>query len=63
MDVRGAVGPANQGEQMRQASWIAFLLMTLGLLSYSAAVDQQETAAPSTEVAGLEGGLPPTPKP
>ena len=49
---------------MRQASWIAFLLMTLGLLSYTAAVDQQETSAQSEEVAGLEGGFPsPTPKP
>ena len=49
---------------MRQASWIAFLLMTLGLLSYNAAVDQQETTAPSTEIVGFEGGMPdPTPKP
>jgi len=46
---------------MRQASWIAFLLMTLGLLSYTAAVDQQETTKPAEEVASLEGTLPPKP--
>ena len=46
---------------MRQASWIAFLLMTLGLLSYTAAVDQQEVTE-SAEVTGLDGQIPP-PKP
>lgn len=48
---------------MRQASWIAFLLMTLGLLSYTAAVDQQEATPQSADVTTLEGGLPPPPKP
>ena len=47
---------------MRQASWIAFLLMTLGLLSYTAAVDQQEPTD-RQEVVGLEGDYPPPPKP
>ncbi len=47
---------------MRQASWIAFLLMTLGLLSYTAAVDQEETTK-SDQVAGLEGPMPLPPKP
>jgi hypothetical protein len=30
---------------MRQASWIAFLLLTVGLLTYDAAVDQGDTQA------------------
>ena len=30
---------------MRQASWIAFLLLTVGLLGYEASVSQQEVAA------------------
>jgi hypothetical protein len=47
---------------MRQASWIAFLLMTLGVLSYTAAVDQQEPTE-QQEVVGLEGPFPAPPKP
>jgi hypothetical protein len=58
-----ALEPVDQGEEMRQASWIAFLLMTVGLLSYTASVDQQEAIPESADVAALEGGLPPPPKP
>ena len=61
MGVPGPKLARNQGEDMRQASWIAFLLMTLGLLSYTAAVDQQEPTE-QPEVVGLEGTYPP-PKP
>lgn len=48
---------------MRQASWIAFLLFTIGLVTYEASVDQTATATsgisdPSqTDEGG--GGLPP----
>jgi len=39
---------------MRQASWIAFLLLTLGLVTYEASLDQD--AQKSEEVA-MEGGV------
>jgi hypothetical protein len=39
---------------MRQASWIAFLLLTLGLVTYEASLDQ-DAQTPTEEVA-LEGG-------
>jgi hypothetical protein len=41
---------------MRQASWIAFLLLTVGLLSYEATVSQSD--GPS-EVATVSGDYPP----
>jgi hypothetical protein len=53
---------------MRQASWIVFLLMTLGVLSYEAASDRSsgsgQTTLEQSQVEGtaLEGDLPP-PKP
>jgi hypothetical protein len=46
---------------MRQASWIAFLLLTVGLLTYEASLnDQQVTAAGSTPLSGApdEGSWP-----
>jgi hypothetical protein len=51
---------------MRQASWIAFLLFTVGLVTYEAAIDQPD-ASDSTSIssdAPAEGGgdFPP-PKP
>lgn len=56
---------------MRQASWIAFLLLAVGLLSYEAALDQQDAAVGGNEVAvsgpadleAADGGfeLPPRP--
>ena len=49
---------------MRQASWIVFLLMAVGLVSYGAAVDRQDVTL--TERAGplapIEGNWP-SPKP
>jgi hypothetical protein len=53
---------------MRQASWIAFLLLTLGLVGYEAALDRQDqtTQVTSEEEPALDGsgGMPgPTPKP
>ncbi len=46
---------------MRQASWIAFLLLTLGLVTYEASLDQD--TQPAEEISTLEGGqgLPPKP--
>jgi hypothetical protein len=48
---------------MRQASWIAFLLLTIGLVTYEASVDETVTAtsemtdaAPPTDEGG--GGFP-----
>lgn len=47
---------------MRQASWIAFLLLTLGLVTYEASLDQDATS--QTEEVALEGGVGyPGPKP
>jgi hypothetical protein len=47
---------------MRQASWIAFLLLALGLMSYEASIDQPTQA--TEEPMSLDGnaGYPP-PKP
>lgn len=50
---------------MRQASWIAFLLLAVGLLSYEASLDQQEATATEATVTApevdipAEGDLPP----
>lgn len=51
---------------MRQASWIAFLLLTVGLLTYEASLDQQElnaASSPSVNQAPLgdEGSWPSPP--
>jgi hypothetical protein len=47
---------------MRQASWIAFLLLTLGIITYEASLDP--TAQPKEEIVTLEeGGIGPPPKP
>lgn len=49
---------------MRQASWIAFLLLAVGLLSYEASLDQQESAASAPIEAFADGGTGnPPPKP
>jgi hypothetical protein len=49
---------------MRQASWIAFLLLALGLVSYEAVLDRQEPTQRLEEPSTLEGGAGmPTPKP
>lgn len=52
---------------MRQASWIAFLLLAVGLLSYEASLDQQgavDVEATSGEVIAADGGTgQPPPKP
>jgi hypothetical protein len=51
------------GGEMRQASWIAFLLLAVGLLTYDATMDRQEAnPAGPHEVETLEGDMPP-PKP
>ena len=42
---------------MRQASWIAFLLMALGIVSYEAALDRQETSGQSAMTVGREPAL------
>jgi hypothetical protein len=49
---------------MRQASWIVFLLMAVGLVSYVAAVDRQDVTLEEQTgpLAPLEGGMP-SPKP
>ena len=54
---------------MRQASWIAFLLLTMGLLTYDAAISQgtdgatvTTTEEPSPEANKGDGGMWP-PKP
>jgi hypothetical protein len=49
---------------MRQASWIAFLLLALGLVSYEAALDQQDQQTETVEQS-LDGGggIFPEPKP
>lgn len=45
---------------MRQASWIAFLLMTLGVLSYEASLDRDNASTQSQpEGQQLEGDMPP----
>jgi hypothetical protein len=46
---------------MRQASWIVFLLMTLGLLTYEAASDRSSVSSQSAPEGGqqLEGDMPP----
>ncbi len=43
---------------MRQATWIAFLLFTVGLVTYEASVDQTVTATSdsSTRIETDEGG-------
>lgn len=48
---------------MRQASWIAFLLLAMGLLSYEASLDQEEgtTSAPIEAADGGTGNPPPKP--
>ena len=46
---------------MRQASWIAFLLLTLGLVTYEASLDQETRG--TDEVVALEGGVSVPPKP
>jgi hypothetical protein len=48
---------------MRQASWIAFLFLAIGLATYEASVDQ--TAEGPGEPTALDGGasFPPGPKP
>lgn len=46
---------------MRQASWIAFLLLTLGLVTYEASLDQP--TAPEEMTLDGGGGVPPTPRP
>jgi hypothetical protein len=54
------------GGEMRQASWVAFLLLAVGLLTYEATVDQQDVAAgisPDSGLADGGGGAPPPPKP
>jgi hypothetical protein len=46
---------------MRQASWIAFLLLTVGLLSYEAAIDAAPD--PGTESIAIEQGEKPQANP
>jgi hypothetical protein len=46
---------------MRQASWIAFLLLTLGLVTYEAAYDSSVPEQVALEDGG--SGVPPGPKP
>jgi hypothetical protein len=45
---------------MRQAGWIAFLLLTVGLVTYEASVDQSTVTATSDSSTGVnhteEGG-------
>lgn len=52
---------------MRQASWIAFLLFTVGLVTYEAAISESPDATESgitVEVVAEGGGdFPPPPKP
>jgi len=49
---------------MRQASWIAFLLLAVGLLGYEASLDQQELVGnPDITAADTGTGDPPPPKP
>jgi hypothetical protein len=51
---------------MRQASWIVFLLMTVGLLSYEASLERSSVPSQGVPEDGqqLEGDIPPpTPKP
>jgi hypothetical protein len=48
---------------MRQASWIAFLLFTVGLVTYEASIDQSTVAATSDSTGGNQteeggGGFP-----
>ena len=54
---------------MRQASWVAFLLLTVGLLSYEASISQSPSGTSETVVSEdlppPEGGgdFPPNQKP
>ena len=54
---------------MRQASWIAFLLLSIGVLGYEAALDQQDqqevTAVAPPDLTAADGGtgMPPDGKP
>lgn len=51
---------------MRQASWIAFLLLAVGLVTYEASLDPQEVTSglqPDVGIADGGTGEPPPPKP
>jgi hypothetical protein len=65
MRIPESAGAAQIGRiLMRQASWIAFLLLAVGLLSYEASLDQEQgTSASNATVQEMADGELPPPKP